>query len=514
MSTLTAKSGASAAVNVRRAPIIAALLIGAFVALLNQTLMNVALPEMMKSLNIGPGTAQWLTTGFMLVNGVLIPVSAYLVERFSTRSLFITAMLLFSAGTLICGIGTGFEMIMVGRVIQAAGAGILMPLMNIVFLLIFPVAERGKAMGLMAIAMVFAPAVGPTLSGWVVQTYSWRLLFFIVLPLALISTALGVKFMQNVTFQTKPKLDKLGVILSTLGFGGLLYGFSDAGTEGWSSPVVITCLAVGAVSLALFVWRELTVEKPLLEFRVFRYGMYSLTTVINIIVTMAMYSAMILLPLYLQNLRGFTPMESGLLLLPGAILMGIMSPVTGIIFDKIGARWLAVIGLLITAVTTWEFSQLTTETTFTHLILTYTARMFGMSMLMMPIVTAGLNQLPLRLNAHGSAMSNTLRTVGGALGMALFVSIMSNKATSVGAAAIASGTVSRQDEQSMALLQQSAMLEGITFAFNIATWVTVAALVLAFFIKRTSPQPDFIDSEALPSDEPAAASPSARNTGV
>ncbi|AIQ11150.1 DHA2 family efflux MFS transporter permease subunit [Paenibacillus durus] len=493
MSTITA-TAASAAKHIRRGPIIAALLIGAFVALLNQTLMNVALPQMMNSLGIEFNMAQWLTTGFMLVNGVCVPVSAYLVEKFTTRTLFITAMALFSFGTLICALGTGFEMIMVGRVIQAAGAGILMPLMNIVFLIIYPIEERGKAMGLMAVAMILAPAVGPTLSGWVVQNYSWRVLFYIVLPLAVLTTLLGVKFMQNVTVKTSPKLDKLGIIFSTLGFGGLLYGFSEAGMGGWDSETVMGALIVGAVGLGLLVWRELVAKKPMLEFRIFRYNMYSLTTVINIIVTMTLYSGMILLPLYLQNIRGFTPLDSGLLLLPGAILMGIMSPVTGIIFDKIGARWLAITGLIITVITTWEFSQLTDSTTYTHLILTYTARMFGLSMLMMPITTAGLNQLPQRLSSHGTAMANTLRAVAGALGMALFVSLMTNNTKSEIRDAVMSGQVSQTDKAAFAKFSQEAMIHGVTHAFIVATWVTVIGLVLAFFIRKTSPEADFLET--------------------
>jgi EmrB/QacA subfamily drug resistance transporter len=494
MSTISANATA-ATKHIRRGPIIAALLIGAFVALLNQTLLNVALPSIMDDLKIATTTAQWLTTGFMLVNGVLIPISAFLVEKFTTRQLFITAMSLFSLGTLVCAIGTGFEMIMVGRVIQAVGAGILMPLMNIVFLRIFPIEERGKAMGLMAVAMIFAPAVGPTLSGWVVQNYSWRVLFFIILPLAVLSTLLGMKTMQNVGETTSPKLDKPGVILSTLGFGGLLYGFSDAGTDGWGSTTVIVCLVLGVIALALFVWRELTTDTPLLEFRIFKYNMYSLTTLINIIITMALYAGMILLPIYLQTIRGFTPMESGLMLLPGAILMGIMSPITGIIFDKIGAKWLSIIGLLITVITTWEFSRLTDSTTYTHMIINYTVRMLGMSMLSMPIVTAGLNQLPQRLSSHGTAMSNTLRTVGGALGMALFVSLMTNKTKSTITDALMSGSVLQNDKAAMLKLTQEATISGVTHAFSIATWITVIALVLAFFIKKTSPQPDFLETE-------------------
>lgn len=175
--------------------------------------------------------------------------------------------------------------------------------------------------------------------------------------------------------------------------------------------------------------------------------------------------------------------------------MGIMSPITGIIFDKIGAKWLSVIGLLITVVTTWEFSRLTDSTTYTHMIINYTVRMLGMSMLSMPIVTAGLNQLPQRLSSHGTAMSNTLRTVGGALGMALFVSLMTNKTKSTITDTLMSGAVSQSDKAAMLKLTQEATISGVTHAFAVATWITVIALVLAFFIKKTSPEPDFLKTE-------------------
>ncbi|WP_238358104.1 DHA2 family efflux MFS transporter permease subunit, partial [Cohnella zeiphila] len=405
----------------------AAIIIGAFVTILNQTLLNVALPKIMADLDITTNTAQWLTTGFMLVNGVLIPLSAFLVGRFSTRQLFITAMSLFFVGTVLCAFADSFSVLMAGRVVQAAGAGIMLPLMSIVVLTIFKVEERGKAMGTMGIAMIFAPAVGPTLSGWIVEHHSWHVLFYIIGPFALIALVIGLIFMRNVGQLTNPKFNLLGVILSTLGFGGLLFGFSEAGNDGWNSSTVIVSLIVGGVCLILFVLKELASKgKPLLEFRVFRYNMYSLTTVINILITMAMYAGMILTPIYMQNILGLTPIKSGLALLPGAILMGIMSPITGAIFDKVGARWLAVAGLVITAITTWEFGQLTIDTTYTHMVVIYTIRMFGMSMLLMPIQTAGLNQLPQRLNPDGSAMSQTLRTVGGALGTAWLVSVMSN----------------------------------------------------------------------------------------
>lgn len=472
----------------------AAIIIGAFVTILNQTLLNVALPSIMKDLAISTNTAQWLTTGFMLVNGVLIPLSAYLVRRFSTRQLFITAMLLFLVGTVFCAFSESFTVLMVGRVIQAAGAGIMLPLMSIVVLTIFKVEERGKAMGMMGIAMIFAPAVGPTLSGWIVEHHSWHVLFYIIAPFALVALVFGIIFMQNVQETVKTKMNTLGVILSTLGFGGLLYGFSEAGNNGWNSVEVYVSLIVGALSLLLFVLKELLwTNEPLLEFRVFKYDMFSLTMVINILITMAMYAGMILVPIYMQNILGLSPVKSGLALLPGAILMGIMSPITGMIFDKIGARWLAVIGLVITAATTWEFGQLTVDTTYTHMVVIYTLRMFGMSMLMMTIQTAGLNQLPQRLNPHGSAMSQTLRTVGGALGTAWLVTVMSNKTKDVALPQFIAKQVDPTDKTNPVVIDitNHATVSGINYAFQFAFWLTVAALALSFFIRKTKPQKDF-----------------------
>ncbi|WP_033395580.1 DHA2 family efflux MFS transporter permease subunit [Cohnella laeviribosi] len=495
-----------AAPKIKRAPIMVALIIGAFVAILNQTLLNVALPKIMESLSISTNTAQWLMTGFMLVNGVLIPISAYLIGKFSTRQLFITAMALFTLGTLLCAVSGNFGLLMTGRVVQALGAGILMPLMTVVTLTIFPVEERGKAMGVMGIAMIFAPAVGPTLSGWIVQHYDWNVLFYMLLPLSAIALIFGIFFIKNVGQRTNPKLDTLGVILSTLGFGGLLFGFSEAGNsdEGWGSTTVIVSLAIGAVTLLLFAIRELRTSGPVLEFRVFKYNMFSLTTVINVIVTMAMFAGMVLTPIYLQNILGFTPVKSGLLLLPGAIVMGLMMPVTGAIFDKIGARWLAVIGLAITAAATWEFTRLTVDTTYTHLIWVYTIRMFGMGLLMMPIQTAGLNQLPQRLNAHGSAMSQTLRNVAGALGTALLVSIMSNKTRSVLTETIISQGIKPTDAAKMLDATRHATVTGINHAFLYSFWFTIAALVLAFFIQKTRPSEE--QAKETQTAQPAAAS--------
>lgn len=478
--------------NIRTGTVFGVMLFGAMIAFLNQTLINVALPQMMDRLHITATTGDWLTTAFMLVNGIVIPVTAFLMERFTTRQLYLTSMGLFTIGTLVCGVAPDFQVILVGRVIQAIGAGVLFPVITNVIFTLFPPERRGFAMGLFGVAMNFAPSIGPTLSGWVIEHHSWRVLFFIVFPFALLNWIVAIFLTKNVTETTRPKLDSLGVLLSTVGFGGLLYAFSEAGTRGWGDSLVVTTFIVGGVGIVLFVWRQLTVNHPILEFRIFRYRMFTLTTIINVVVTMAMFSGMILTPIYMQNVRGFSSLLSGLMMLPGGIVMGIMSPITGRLFDRFGARWLAVSGLAITIVTTYALSRLALTTSFEYVTIVYTLRMFGMAILMMPIFTAGLNELALSLNKYGTAMVNTLRNVGGAVGMAFFVSIMTDKTAVHTKAIVVSNHILATDTVHLAAAARQGAVMGINDAFFIATLLTVLAFVLSFFVKRTTPKEDTI----------------------
>src|SRR5690625_4241471 len=265
-------------------PLILVLLSGAFITILNQTLLGTALPPIMQDLNLTESTVQWLQSIFMLVNGIMIPVTAFLIERFTTRRLFLTAMSLFAFGTLIAAIAPGFSLLLVGRIFQAAGAGIMMPLLQTIMFLIFPIERRGTAMGMFGLVIAFAPAIGPSLSGWLVDHFPWRSVFYVVLPIAIINIVAAYFLLKNITEQTSPKVDVLSIILSTLGFGGLLYGFSMAGSEGWTSAQVIVSLLVGAITLFIFIMRQLRLEEPILEFRVFKYKTFSLTTGLGMIV--------------------------------------------------------------------------------------------------------------------------------------------------------------------------------------------------------------------------------------
>ncbi|MCM3213984.1 DHA2 family efflux MFS transporter permease subunit [Niallia taxi] len=472
---------------------IAILFIGAFVAILNETLLNVALPAIMEEFDVNATAVQWLSTGYMLINGILIPASAYFIQRFSDKKLFITAMLLFTLGTLLASLAPAFSVLLGARMVQAAGSAIMMPLLMNVMLTAFPVEKRGAAMGMFGLVMITAPAIGPTLSGWLIEHYSWRMLFDIVLPIAVITLIFAFIKLKDVTAQRKIKLDFVSLVLSSIGFGGLLYGFSSAGEKGWDSPYVYGTIIIGAIALITFVLRQFRTDEPMLEFRVYKYPMFALSSIISIVISVAMFSSMILLPIYVQTLRGITPLDSGLLMLPGAIVMGIMSPITGKLFDKYGARVLAVIGLNITVVTSYFFSKIDMDTAYSTLVLLYTFRMFGMSMVMMPVMTNGLNQLPAINNPHGTAINNTLQQVSGAIGSALLITVMQNrtKAEAEDLAAKAMANMDASTAQNTAELKQqimnTAMLHGINFTFIVSTWIAVVALILAFFIKRVKP---------------------------
>jgi len=466
---------------------LAILFFGAFVSFLNNSLMNVALPTIMVDFGMeNYTTVQWLTTGYMLVSGVLIPVSAFLLTRFTNRALFITAMTLFTIGTAVSAIAPNFGILLTGRMIQAAGSSVMSPLLMNVMLISFPREKRGAAMGVFGLVMITAPALGPTLSGYIVEYYDWRVLFEMILPFSIIALVLAIFKLQNVMPTKKAILDYLSVILSTLGFGSLLYGFSSVSSsdDGWKDPIVMTTIVAGAVLIVLFVIRQLRSKQPLLNLSVYKYPMFALGNVISVVNSAALFAGMILTPAYMQTVKGISPLDSGLMMLPGALVMGIMSPITGKLFDKFGPRVLGIIGLGITTIATYQMTFFELDTSNAHIMLIYSVRMLGISMVMMPIMTNGLNQLPTRLNPHGTAVNNTIQQVAGAIGTAIFVSIMtSHTATSVTEqlAGIDPTTLAKED---MANITRIGMLEGIQYTFLIATFTTLVAFVLTFFVKR------------------------------
>ncbi|VDG99002.1 Multidrug resistance protein B [Lysinibacillus sphaericus] len=454
-------------------PLLAVLLSGAFITILNQTLLATALPHIMKDFNINQSTVQWLQSIFMLVNGIMIPITAFLIGKFTTRKLFLTAMGTFATGTLIAAFSPNFSFLMIGRVLQGAGAGIMMPLLQTIMFLIFPISQRGKAMGMFGLVIAFAPAIGPSLSGYLVDNFPWRSVFYVVIPIAVVIIIAAYFLLKNITEQTNPRMDYMSIVLSTLGFGGILYGFSVAGNLGWLSPNVIISLAVGAVTLFLFITRQLKLEEPILEFRVFKYGVFSLATGLGMIVFASMIATTIILPLFMQNLLGFNALHSGLMLLPGALVMGVMNPVTGTLFDKYGAKWLLRTGFAILTVTTFLFANLSQDTTFTYLAVLNAIRMVGIAMVMMPSTTLGLNQLPNHLISHGTAMNNTFRQISGAIGTAVLVTI----------------TITAASGDSVA-----GEIHGVNIAFLVAGCIAAFGLLLSFAFRDPKSKEQSMDA--------------------
>lgn len=407
--------------------LVVVMIAGCFLSTLNQTLLNVALSDLMKTFKVEPTTIQWLATGFMLVNGILVPITAFLMKRFSTRQLFISSMLFLLVGSVVAACAMNFGMLLTGRMIQAAGAGIIIPLMMTVIVHLYPAEKRGAIMGKMGFAIIFAPAIAPTLAGFVVEYLSWRWLFLGLIPFVVIIILLAMKYLMNVQDGEKTKLDVLSVIYSTLGFGFLLYGFSSAGSLGWSSWVILTCIALGLIFTAVFCMRQLRSEDPLLNISVFKYGMFSVTTIVNVAITILMYADLILLPMYLQDGRGISAFEAGLILLPGAIINAFLSPVTGKLFDRFGAKPLFIMGLLLIAISMYMVIDLTSTTTILFIVIRTIILRIGLAFITMPLNTAALNALPRELASHGSAVNNTARQLSGAIGTAVIITIYSTQ---------------------------------------------------------------------------------------
>lgn len=448
------------------------MIFGTFVTVLNQTVVTPAQPSIMAEMGIDASTVQWLTTGFTLVNAIMIPVTAYLTDKHSTKMLYLVSMGIFAVGSLMAGIAPDFAVLLIGRLLQAAGAGILMPMVMTVLMLTFPVERRGSAMGIFGIVIAFAPAIGPSVSGLVIDSFGWRVLFYAIAILIAAVVLISV-FVLKKTEPLNPaaQLDKISVIMSTVGFGALLYGFSTIGSVGINVADAAITL-VGIVVLVLFFRRQLKMEQPMLNVRVLSNRRFLIGTVIGMIVQASLLAAGVLMPIYLQSYMGYSATVSGLVIMPGAILMGMLNPFAGRLFDKYGPRVLSIIGLAILTISTVGFATLTSTTDVVWLTILYTIRMASLSLVNMPITTWAMNALDNKLLNHGTSVNNTLRQVSGSLGTALLVSI------DTFVTGTASGTM---DPVQAGIL-------GVNAAFVAAVVLSAVALVLTIVFVKNRPE--------------------------
>lgn len=471
---------ASDTISPRDRSVIALLLISAFVVILNETVLSVALPPIMDDLGITETTAQWLTTGFMLTMAVVIPITGFLMGRFSTRQVFTLAMTTFSVGTLICAIAPTFLPLLLGRIVQASGTAIMMPLLMTTVMNLVPPSQRGRTMGNISIVIAVAPAIGPTISGLILSIAPWRFLFIAVLPIALIALLLGLRRIENVQESTATRVDPLSVVLSAIGFGPLVYGLTgisggghgatEAATAGGPPVAAIVALVVGVLSLILFVLRQRRLQqadRALLDLRTFASRNFTVAIALMVVMMGAMFGTIVLLPIFLQRVQELNTLTVGLMLLPGGLLQGLAAPFVGRLFDKVGPRPLLIPGLAAVTVGILVLSRVPEQ--IWPIVAGHIIMSVGLAFVFTPLFTTALGSLPRHLYPHGSAIVGTVQQVAGAAGAALMVSIM---------ARISAGTIA---DGGTALEGISA---GTSFAFTISAVLAVITVAIAFFVRR------------------------------
>jgi DHA2 family lincomycin resistance protein-like MFS transporter len=473
-----------------------ALLVGsAFVVILNETIMGVALPELMREFDVPASSAQWLTTIFLLTMAVVIPVSGWALRRFSLRSVFVTAMATFTVGTLLAALAPSFGVLVGARAVQAFGTALMMPLLITTVMSLVPASRRGQMMGVISIVISVAPAVGPTISGVILDQLSWRWMFWLVLPIAVLSLVVGSIWVRNVTEQVRVTLDVGSVVLSALAFSGLVYGLSSIGesASGDTLMPVWLPLVVGAAALVLFVLRQLRLrEQALLDLRAFGSSTFSIALTLMAVSMMTLFGALILLPLYLQDVLGMSTLATGLTLLPGGLVMGLLAPFVGAAFDRFGPRPLVAPGVTILSAGLWLMTRLDGDSTQGTVITLHVILSIGLALALTPLMTSALGSLPAHLYAHGSAILSTVQQVAGAAGTALFITVMTRRLTS--SADAGAGVV-------------EATADGVHDAFVYGAVISLVAIVVALFVRS----PKIVDvaevtapAEAAPADGVAA----------
>ncbi|WP_081757149.1 DHA2 family efflux MFS transporter permease subunit [Gorillibacterium massiliense] len=466
------------------------LMVGAFFTVLCSTLMSNVTPIIMSKFGISASTAQWMTTVYMLTAGILVPTSAFLLSKYSTRRLFLLCMGVFTIGTLLGGLAPNFAILIIARVIQALGASLVMPLLMNILFSTFPPDKRGKAMGLFGFILIFAPAIGPTIAGLVLEVASWRALFHLIWPITLI-VFLFAYFKLESNKETQPgRIDILSVLLSALAFGGIIYAFSSAGKRGWDDAVVIVSLIVGILGLVTLILRQNKLAEPMLSFKIFLNPKFTVSIITFCIILFAMYSVMIPMPIYLQSVRGISALKTGLLMMPGSVLMGLLMPVNGTLYDKFGVKPLVWVGFPLILIASVMLSQMSLSTTFFYICLAYALRMVGVGIVQIPMQTNSMNSLDEKEFAHGTAMTNTLQQVVGAISSSLIITTITTRATAHGKdlmkEALQNGTALTQ--QLKETISHQAMIAGTNDAYLISIAVVVVGFIFGLFVKTKKSQ--------------------------
>lgn len=475
----------TAATETGRTPAVIRWLVAAtFTVILNETIMVNAIPRLAEDFEVTYNAAQWLSTAFLLTMAAVIPVTGWFLQRVTTRRAFAIAMITFSIGTALALVAPFFWVLLAGRIVQAAGTAVMMPLLMTTLMTVVPVQDRGRVMGNVTLAMSVAPALGPAVSGVLLDLGSWRLIFATVLPIAIGVAVVSLRKLENVGEPQAGDIDWPSVAIAALGFGGLVYGLSEFATGDRLRPSLI--VVAGAVAIALFVARQLMLQRtgaPLLDLRVLQHGTYRLGLIILSVSFLAMLGAMILLPLYLQDVRGLSPLKTGLLVMPGGVAMGLLGPRVGAWFDKHGSKPLIIPGSIVMVASLLALSRIGTDTPYGLILANHIVLMISLAMLFTPVFTLSLGDVPMTLYSHGSSMLGTIQQVAGAFGTALVITVM---------------TTRMESRVDAGVPGEEAYTDGIRLAILVAALISAAVIALVLRM----PSRPAVDPHAGPATEP------------
>ncbi|CAH0265521.1 putative transport protein HsrA [Peribacillus simplex] len=411
--------------NIKTGPIMAALLVAGFVGLFSETALNIALGELSHIFGVDATTIQWLATGYFLTLGILVPVTGILMQKFTTRQMFMASLFFSIIGTVIAAVAPVFSVLLTARVIQAAGLAIILPLTQSVIFTIFPPNKRGGAMGVMGLVILAGPAFGPTLAGMILDTLSWPWIFWFTIPFLLFSLIFGYIYIPNVNETRQVSIDIVSVVLSTIGFGGVVYGVSVGGDHGWTDMTVIGTIIVGLIALILFAIRQTKMENPMLNLKAFKYPLFVLGLAMNMITFLNMLSMLVVLPMYMQMALLVSAFATGLIMLPGSLLNCVFAPIIGKLFDKYGPRAVITPGTILVVIGYGLYAMYGTDTALWIMVVTHIVMMLGIGMVLASVQTNTLNALPKQFYPDGIAITQTSQQVSGAIGIAVMVSLFS-----------------------------------------------------------------------------------------
>ena len=453
--------------------VIGLLMVSTFLVLLNEMLLGVALPTLITSLEITPSAGQWLTTGYLLTLAVLIPATGFVMRRFHLRTIYLSAMALFIIGTAVAAAAPGFGILLAGRIIQAVGTAVFVPLLMTTAMRLVPESRRGSIMAIVTAVPAIAPALGPAISGFVLSYLPWRWLFILILPIAVAALVLGAAKLKNITTPEPVTLDVASLVLSAVGFGALVYGLASIGesVSGHAQVPPYLPIAVGVAGVAAFVFRQITLRRrgdALLDMRIFRTRSFVIPLVVMLFIALNGFGILIILPLVLTGALGLGTMAIGLFLVPGGAMISIVSALGGRAYDRFGPRPLVIPGALIWTASIWFLSTLNeTNGVFVYLA-AYLVMSGAQAMMWAPLTTLALSSLRTDLYPHGSAAFTTAQQLAGAAGGAVLVS-----AYTIGSNSIHAGALSVTETVSAGQA-----------AFTTAGFIALGALLGALFVTK------------------------------